>query len=258
MSSRPIPTGMLEKLLIAGGLLASSALLYCGHYYYFGQEDGPGHYADKIFSHIAFLPIHALVLGMIIDGMMSFRERQSRQRKFYMFLGIFFRQMGADILSSASALCENRSELDNITVVQKDWTSRDFRRARQRLSTFKPRMLTDETMVLEMLELLRQREKDILEMTHNPLVLDFEDLYRGLISLFHLIEEIHYRNPGSGLSAGEAAHLAKDMGKSVVLLARLWLIYLEYLKAEHPMLFHCQVGVCSTIGWQLNEDSMDD
>lgn len=252
------PLGLIEKLLIAVGLIVLSSLLYLAHYVMFGGHLSPGYYADKIFSHIAFLPIHALVLGMLLDGMISFREKQSRKRKLNMFLGIFFRQLGADVLGAASGLCQNRAELDDITVVRQNWTGRDFRRARQRLLSLRPRMSADEAGVPRFLELLRQHEGEILSMTHNPLVLEFEDLHDALISLFHLIEEMHYRNSDKALARGELEHLAKDIGKSLVLLSRLWLIYMEHLKATHPVLFHCQVGVCSTIGARLIEDQLDE
>ncbi|WP_449246028.1 hypothetical protein [Desulfarculus baarsii] len=248
----------IEKLLIAAGLVTLSTFLYVAHYFLFDSAHGPAYYADKVFSHIAFLPIHALVLGVIIDGMITFRERQGRKRRLNMFLGIFFRQLGADILAMASGLCQNRDELDAITVVHQQWGARDFRRARQGLAAFRPRMAADEKQVLALLDYLRQREGDILEMTRNPLVLEFEDLYHGLISLFHLIEEIHYRNSDQAFSPGELTHLAKDVGKSLKQLSHLWLIYLEHLKAEHPVLFHCQVGVCSTIGTMLLEDRYDE
>lgn len=249
---------MIDKGLIALGLIALSCVLYLTHYFVFGNHHDAGYYGDKIFSHIAFLPIHALVLGIIIEGMISFRENISRKKRLNMFLGIFFRQLGAEFLALASDMCLNRDKLDNITLVHDNWRNKDFRKAHANLHDFRPEMSDEESKLLKVLDMLKQRENDILTMTRNPLVLDFEDLHDGLVSLLHLIEEIHYRGTETRFGKGEIKHLAKDVGKALVRMSQLWLTYMEYLKAEHPVLFTCQVGVCNTIGPTLIEDRLDD
>ena len=249
---------IIDKILIAAGLVALSCILYCVHWLVFGSHHDAGYYGDKIFSHIAFLPIHALVLGVIIEGMISFRENLSRRKKLNMFLGIFFRQLGAEFLALASNICANRPDMEAITLVHKEWAHKDFKKARTSLLAFKPKMNADLQNLLRILDMLRDHENDILTMTRNPLVLDFEELYEGLISLLHLIEEIHFRGMDQNMTKGEMQHLAKDIGKALVKLNLLWLTYLEYLKEEHPVLFHCQVGVCSPLGPRLIEDQFDD
>lgn len=249
---------LIDKALIAIGLVSLSALLYFIHYFAFDGHHDAGYYGDKIFSHIAFLPIHALVLGIIIEGMISFKENISRRKRLNMFLGIFFRQLGAEFLALASDMCKNRDALDGVTLIHEQWKSRDFRKARANLREFKVEMEPDEAKLLAVLDMLKQRENDILTMTRNPLVLDFEYLHDGLVSLLHLIEEIHYRDSTAKFAKGEIKHLAKDVGKALVRMTNLWLTYMEYLKAEHPVLFTCQVGVCSTIGPTLMEDRLDD
>ncbi len=249
---------IIDKALIAAGLVALSCVLYFIHFLVFGSHHDAGYYGEKIFSHIAFLPIHALVLGIIIEGMISFRENLSRRKKLNMFLGIFFRQLGAEFLALANNVCANRPDLEAITLVHKDWTHKDFNRAKTQLMSFKPKMNADLQNLMRILDMLKTHENDILTMTRNPLVLDFEDLYNGLLSLLHLIEEIHFRGIYQNMTKGEMQHLAKDVGKALIKLNHLWLTYMEHLKAEHPVLFHCQVGVCSPLGPRLIEDQLDE
>lgn len=233
-----------NKGTIALGLLAISAVFYIGFWLYTGDLS----YISKYFYiHLAFLPIHALVLGLILDELIQAREKIERRKRLNMFLGIFFRQMGLDIMLNMLLLVDNRDELEERLLVDKSWRARHFRHARRDLAHLRLSMRPDRAELANLLDLLSGREQDIIEMTRNPLMLEFESLYRCLLALFHLIEETHFRGPVDGLTEGAVKHLASDAGKALIRLSSLWLAYLEHLKGEHPVLFGFQVGLHNTI-----------
>ena len=243
-----------NKWTIALGLLAISGIFFVG----FWLVTGDFLYIGKYFYiHLAFLPIHALVLGLILDELIQMREKMERRKRLNMFLGIFFRQMGMDIMLNSLLLVKNRDELEESLLVEKSWRARHFRRARRDLAHLKLAMIPDREELANLLELMASREEDIIEMTRNPLMLEFESLYRCLLSLFHLIEETHYRGPVEALGEGAVEHLCQDVGKSLIRLSSLWLAYLEHLKSEHPVLFGFQVGLHSTIQPMMLEDNGD-
>lgn len=247
-----------NKLTIALGLLALSGLMLLGFWLYTGELT----YISKYFYiHLAFLPIHALVLGLILDELIQLREKMERRKRLNMFLGIFFRQMGIDIMLNLLNLVENRDELEDRLLVDKSWTARRFARARRELAGLKLQVSPNARMLASLMEILASREDEIIAMTRNPLMLEFGSLHHCLLTLFHLIEESHFRGPVEKLRPEVLKHLAQDAGKSLTNLAGLWLAYLEHLKDEHPVLFGFQVGLHNSIQpMELDEngDELDD
>lgn len=233
-----------EKIGIAVGLFALSALLYGFVYLFFGDA---GDIVKYVAKHVAFLPIHAWVIGVAIEEIISFRERQARKRRLYMFLGTFFRQMGVDFLTVMLGLVKNREELEAIITVQPAWERRQFHKARQALAVKELDISAEPGQLKGVFDLLLAHEKDVVEMTRSPNLWDFENFYRCLMTLFHLIEETHFRGRVDSLPEGTRRHLAEDVGRSVRMLLLLWLGYLEYLKGEHPVLFKFQMGVHNTV-----------
>ncbi len=244
-----------DLLPIALALVALSVAMYFAHWLIYRDLK---YLTSYFFLHLSFLPIHALVLGLIIEQMVSHHAKQDLRRKLNLFLGVFFRQMGMEFLLQIVTMLANRQEFDALITVQENWDKRQFRRARQAVERFQPRMEATADDIIALMELLESREAEITSMTRNPLLLEFELLHPTLMSLFHLIEEMHFRQPLHRLTPEEVNHLARDAGKSLRHLAQLWLRYMEYLKATHPDLFQCRVGVCTMIQPFLLEDRVTD
>lgn len=243
-----------NKVNIAVGLLAISGTFFLGFWLYTGDLA----YISKYFYiHLAFLPIHALVLGLILDELIQLREKIERRKRLNMFLGIFFRQMGIDIMLSLLNLVKNRDAFEEQMLVDKSWTARRFARARRDLAGFKLDMEPNARMLAALMEALTSREDEIIAMTRNPLMLEFEGLHHCLLSLFHLIEESHFRGPVEKLRPEVRGHLAQDASKSLINLATLWVAYLEHLKDEHPVLFGFQVGLHNSIQPMMLDENGD-
>lgn len=234
----------IEKFAIAAGLVGLSSLLYTMDYLIIGDFTG----ITKYFAHhIAFLPIHALVLGILIEEILVWREKREKKRKLNLFLGIFFRQMGVDFYVAMAAMVKNREELDKLTIVNKQWDHRRFKKAHQTLQQFNFQMDSDPAKLATVFSILQKRETEIMDMTRNPNLWDFEELYRALVALFHLIEESRFRGRERLFIPGVREHLAQDVGKALKMLLSLWLHYLEFLKVTHPVLFSFQAGVHNTV-----------
>lgn len=244
-----------EKTALAAGLIALSTALYFSLYLAYGDFV----YIQKyVLYHVAFLPIHALILGIILEEILTYREKKAHHKKLNMFLGIFFRQMGVEFYTKLVELVENRDQLVDIITVHPHWRRHDFRAARRALAAFNLQTRTESGPLLkEVFFVLRAREDEILKMTRNPNLWEFENLYRCVVALFHLLEENRFRGEVEGMPAAALKHLAEDGGKALVLLLGLWLEYLEFLKGQHPILFEFQVGVHSTVQPILLDSSWD-
>jgi hypothetical protein len=245
----------LEKIGIGLGLVALSALLYGLDVIFWGDWETIKKY---VAYHVPILPIHALVLGIIIEEMLTWREKRDQRRKLNLFLGIFFRQMGVDFYVAMIQLVKNRDELDSCIIVGPQWKAADFRRARQALGELELSMDPDPAKLADVFRILGDREREIMDMTRNPNLWEFEELYRTLVALFHLIEESRFRGREDQLSLGVRRHLARDVGKGLTMLLGLWLHYLEFLKRDHPVLFSFQAGVHNTVQPLMLEDEWEE
>ncbi|MFH1059414.1 MAG: hypothetical protein V1797_12160 [Pseudomonadota bacterium] len=246
---------VVEKILIALALLCLSLLLYGLTFLLFGDLPTIQKY---FLLHLGFLPIHALVLTIIFEELLKFREKTGRRRRLNVFLGVFFRQMGADLYVRMLSLLDNRDELDRLSLVQPDWTRRDFRQARQQLGQFRPAIGQDPARLSELMTHLVEREREVVEMTRNPHLWEFENFYRTIVALFHLIEEAHLHGDPAQMSPWVRQHLGQDVGQAMLMLLKLWLMYLEYLKHEHPVLFRFKMGLHNTVQPLIVEEDWEE
>ena len=85
--------------------------------------------------------------------------------------------------------------------------------------------------------LLREKKDFLLRLLENPNILEHESFTDALRAVFHLTEELDYRENFETLPDSDRAHLAGDMKRVYRLLAHQWLFYMEHLKKNHPYLF---------------------
>lgn len=246
---------LFEKILIAAALVCLSLLLYGLTFFIFGDL----HNIQKYFLlHLGFLPIHALVLTVIFEELLKLRDKRGRRRRLNVFLGVFFRQMGADIYVRMLSLVDNRDEVDSLSLVQPHWTRRDFRHARQQLGRLELIINPDPERLADLMKHLVEREHEVMEMTRNPHLWEFENFYRTIVALFHLIEEYHLHGDPAQMSLWVRQHLGQDVGQAMLMLLKLWLMYLEYLKHEHPVLFRFKMGMHNTVQPLLVEEEWEE
>jgi hypothetical protein len=93
-------------------LLATSGILYLIHYLIFRDAH---HIYIYLLGDFAFLPLQVLVVGLIIDRIFSWREKQAMLSKMNMVVGVFFSEMGTRLgtaarVRSASDHCSSWSQ----------------------------------------------------------------------------------------------------------------------------------------------------
>jgi len=85
---------MKEKnwtLLFAVALIGLSVILYYFHFLIFRD---PHHIYIYALGDIAFIPVEVLLVSLVIDQILEFRDRRSRFEKLNMVIGMFFTRMG--------------------------------------------------------------------------------------------------------------------------------------------------------------------
>jgi hypothetical protein len=171
-----------------------------------------------------------------IEYMIDIRERRARLEKLNMIIGIFFSEMGTELLKRFSAADPDVGEIRSALVISGAWSDAEFLHARTVLGNHAT--APDNTLSLIGLHaFLMQHKGFLLALLENPQLLEHDSFTPLLQALFHLTEELMSREELTGLPQTDYAHLAGDIDRVYHLLLLEWVTYMQYLKPHYPYLF---------------------
>ena len=85
--------------------------------------------------------------------------------------------------------------------------------------------------------LLLDKRDFLLRLLENPVLLEHQSFTDLLRAVFHLTEELAYRNSVIDLPEADSLHLAGDIKRAYHLIVSEWISYMKYLKNNYPFLF---------------------
>lgn len=221
-------------ILAAAIALAISGLLYFTHYLIFRDVH---HIFIYMLGDLAFLPLEVFLVVIVIERILSRREKQAVLQKLNMIVGAFFSEVGTRLLHDLlDAFC-NRREISRQFAVNQNWKPADFRKAIAFAYAIEE---TPDCLRID-LEALRtflsQGRPFLVGLLANPHILEYENFTDLLWAVFHLAEELEARRSVKGLPQSDLEHLAGDIKRLYGHLAAQWLAYTQHLKVDYPYLF---------------------
>jgi hypothetical protein len=221
-------------LLAAVFFLAASALFYGIHYLIF--ED-PHHIFIYLLGDFAFLPLEVFLVVIVIERILTRREKQAMLYKLNMVIGAFFSEVGNRLLADLIGRFNNREEISRNLNVTADWTTKDFKRA----DAFAYHLKIDidiHKIDLEGLKtFLAQKRLYLLTLLENPNLLEHDRFTDLLWATTHLDEELEARPSLENLPESDLEHLTVDIERMYDHLASEWLDYVQHLKSSYPFLY---------------------
>ena len=222
-------------LIIFGtALLALSVILLIAHYLIFRDL----HWLEEyIVFDLAFLPIEVIVVTLILDRLLEARERKERLEKMNMVIGLFFSEIGTqllrDIAGRDSQIAGVRAKLARAGELSPD----DFEKLKATLAEYpySPEMRPGDLAALK--AMLIAHRGFLVRLLENPTLLEHEAFTNALRATFHLTEELDYRPSFERLPEADVAHLNGDVKRAYGELVQEWLDYMGYLKGHYPYLF---------------------
>ena len=220
-------------VVAAAALLVLSVGLYLVHYAIFRDAH---HIFIYMVGDLAFLPLEVLLVALIIDRILDWREKRAMLSKMNMVVGVFFSEMGTRLLGELLPGFD-RSQMISGLGVKHDWGADDFRRATDFADNLKPQA-DCRAINLEALKGFLSRERDLLlRLLENPNLLEHERFTDMLWAVSHLAEELEARPQLQDLPKSDEAHIGQDIGRAFTALAAEWLDYVQHLKSHYPYLF---------------------
>lgn len=177
------------------------------------------------------------VVANAIEYLIDMRERSQRIEKLNMIIGVFYSEMGTNLLKKFSAIDPGIQEICSALVVSNNWSDDDFQKAhtllRKHAYQLDSRMLSLE----DLHSFLLQHKGFMLALLENPQMFEHDRFTDLLHAVFHLSEELIARERLVDLPQTDYDHLSGDLTRIYSQLAIEWLFYIKHLKKKYPYLF---------------------
>ena len=194
-----------------------------------------------IMEDIVFLPIQVLLVTLVLQGLLSIREKRAMLEKLNMVIEVFFSEVGTGLFKHLFEFDRKidsfRNDFQNINA----WTERDFREKQQQIKTVEMAIDCQHADLDGLRGYLMGKRNFMLRLLENPNLLEHETFTELLWAVFHLTEELAHRKSCSELCEADRGHLSNDIQRAYVLLIYEWLAYIKHLKTNYPYLFSLAV-----------------
>jgi len=181
------------------------------------------------------------VIAGITQIMIKRRDKEIRNEKLNMIVGLFFSEIGTRLLKSVAEAGQSPTSVVQELPISTEWTDQQFQNEIDRLSQVPYKVDTDRIALEELQEFLQKKGDLLLRLLENPTLLEHESFTELLRAIFHLRDELVNRDQLADLPNADKRHLAGDMERVYKLLARHWLLHMKYLNKNYPYLFSLAV-----------------
>ncbi len=215
-------------------LLVLSGVLYAVHFVIFRDSH---HIFIYMLGDVAFLPIEVLLVTLIVDRVLSVREKRAMLEKLNMVIGAFFSEVGLKLIYHFSCFDLNTENVKKELRDVSKWGDKDFQEVNKILKKLKYSISCKSGNLMDLKAFLSERREFLLRLLENPNLLEHEEFTGLLWAVFHLTEELEYRKDLESLPGSDYSHIEGDIKRAYVILIAEWLDYMKHLKNSYPYLF---------------------
>ncbi|MCF8033768.1 MAG: potassium channel family protein [Desulfarculaceae bacterium] len=181
------------------------------------------------------------VVANATEMLLSRRERAAQLAKLYVVEGIFFSELGSELLLAIIAGDPRSDGLGEELRLKADWKPADFKHLEAKLAAHEYEVDPDQVDLEGLSNLLRSHNNLLLRLLENPFITEQDSFTECLRAVFHLKDELYHRPRLHPLLPTDRAHLGGDLKRVYQLLVMQWLIYVKHLSQRHPYLFSLAV-----------------
>ncbi len=222
------------RVLLGCSLMALSAVFYLIHYAIFRDAH---HIFLYLIGDIAFVFVQVLMVTLIIDQLLSVREKRSLLNKLNMVIGAFFSEVGTQLLKSFSDFASHEDQIKKDLFENNDWSNKTFSNINKHLKGYDYRVESQKGDLEGLKNFLLEKRDFLLGLLENPNLLEHESFTELLWAVFHLTEELAFRPGLKQLPDTDYNHLSVDIRRAYHLLIVEWLAYMRHLRDSYPYLF---------------------
>lgn len=177
------------------------------------------------------------VIASITDFFVNRREEVFRHQKLNMVTGLFFSEMGNDLLKECTQLDPESGNLASTLKINGEWENKDFKTALMLVKQNQYKVDSYRGDFLLIREFIQSKGDLLLNLIANPVVEEHENFTELLRAIFHFRNELLNRSDLSELPEQDRKHLEGDIVRIYNLLIIEWVNYMQYLKESYGYLF---------------------
>ncbi len=222
------------EILLIPGLIAVSLVLYFVHFVLYENAQ---YIFNNVLARVAFLPIQVLLIGLVINRLLTYHDKRKRLEKLNMIVGAFFTEVGNHLLAYFSSLDPQEKELSAELRFDGNWDDVQFERLNTSLKKYNFSVQTNQENLNKLYLFFKKNRTFMLRLLENPNILEHKSFSNLLLAIFHLNEELQSRKSFTDLPVSDHQHLAIDMQRAYKILVNEWLLYINYLRKNYPYFF---------------------
>jgi hypothetical protein len=219
-------------------LLLISLLFYGIDFLVFGHAPD---IAAGFLGNFAFLPIYVLFVTLVIERVIREREKQVIRQKLNMVIGLFFSEVGSDLIRNLACFLRDSRDMVQRLQVTSYWGNREFKEATDFLESHRIDVDSRAGDLACMRNYLIEKKGFLLGLLENPNLLEHDEFTDLLWAVSHLSQELELRKLLTGLPETDLNHLSGDIQRAYTYLLREWLFYMKHLKSDYPYLYSLAV-----------------
>lgn len=189
------------------------------------------------FRTLSFMPIEVLLVTLLIQKIVDERDKQAKLQKLNMVIGLFFSQVGRELLTQIIPVDPDAAEKKTKLRLGNEWTAVDFDQAIKASEKGHQKLKVTREFFIEFKETLCLQREFMVKLLENSALLEHESFSELLTYIFHLIEELDMRADLLLVCDKDLDHLEVDLRRSYEKLITEWLNYLKHQKKEYPYLY---------------------
>ncbi|QTA90118.1 potassium channel family protein [Desulfonema magnum] len=177
------------------------------------------------------------ILASATELVLNRREKRARMEKLNMIIGVFNSEVGSEMLTRFADADTDADILEKYLNIDAKWSAQHFIKAKKFLQCHNFKIDIDIADLPGLKNFLEEKSNILLRLLENPNILEHESFTQLLRAVFHVKEELAYRDDLRNLQKSDYDHLTGDIQRAYSLLVIEWLDYMRYLKNNYPYLF---------------------
>lgn len=215
-------------------LLCVSLIMYAINYLVFHNIE---HLEESTLFYLAYMPLEVIFVTLLLDQLLEMRTRRERLEKLNMVIGVFFSEVGINLLRYFARCDRNIDTICNDLIVSSKSTDQQFLDISKKLKKYDYSVDITQMDMDNLKKFLVSKRSSMVQLMENPTLLEHETFTESLRAVFHLIEELDSRPSLQDLPKSDYVHLSGDMKRAYTQLVSEWLDYMKYLKNKYPYLY---------------------
>lgn len=225
-------------ITISVTLIALSAIFYMIQIHIFHDEHET---FFLMLQDLSFVPVDVLLVTLILDRLLKKREKQSLLNKMNMVIGVFFNEVGADLIKIVGGFVQKIDDVNSRLRISRNWKDKDFKEIMNKIAISPDQLAIDSQNLVILKDFLEKKKDGLLNMLANPNLLEHDSFTNLLWAVFHVADELAHRPDLTNLPSADLAHIKIDIIRAYTILISEWAAYMKHLKNDYPYLFSIAV-----------------